>query len=151
MTVHLATGPKERPTTGRLARRGRRRVPWWLLLLVFLLIVAVIALAIILAHNNSSSSKAKQDVTVQACNADPGGGKPKASGQIVNKSSKTSNYVVRLKFLDAQGNQVTDGVDGVKGVKPLETVKFDLTGIQKAKGPLTCEVTGVTRTHLPGQ
>lgn len=132
------------------AERPRRRV-WPIVLLVLLLLIIIAVVAVILAHRNSSSDTAKKDVTITACNADPGGGKPKAEGQVVNQSSKTSNYVIRVKFTDAQGNRVAEGVDGVKGVKALETSKFTLTGDSGAKGPLKCEVSGVTRTHLPGQ
>lgn len=130
---------------------ARRRRPWLLVLVVVLLLIAVAVLAVILAHKNSASDAAKQDVTVSACKANPGGGKPKAMGQIVNHSSKTSNYVVQVKFLDAEGNQVAEGADAVRGVKALETSNFTLEGDRSAKGQLKCEVSGVTRTHIPGQ
>src|SRR5213082_3349418 len=76
---------------------------------VLILALVIIAAVVVFAKDDSS---AKRDVTVQACTGD----KPTASGQIVNHSSKTSDYVVRLKFTDAQGNQVAEGVDGVKSV-----------------------------------
>jgi len=90
-------------------------------------------------------------VTVAACNADPGGGDPTASGQIVNDSSKTSNYVIRLRFNDAQGNGVSEGVVAVDDVEAGATARWELTGTRSAEGPLTCEITDVSRTHLPGQ
>ncbi len=136
---------------GQAVVERRRRRPWLLVLVVLLLIIAVAVLAVILAHRNSSSDKAKKDVTVGACNAPAGGGKPKAVGQIVNHSSQTSNYVVRVKFKDAQGNVVSDGLDAVKSVKASATANFSLEGASSAKGPLTCEVSSVTRTHIPGQ
>ena len=110
-----------------------------------------VVVAIVVFAGNNSSDPAKDDVTVQACNADPGGGQPKASGQIVNNTSKPSNYVVRLEFLDAQGNQVSEGATAVKDVEPSQTASWELTGTRDARGPVKCEVTGVSRTHIPGQ
>jgi hypothetical protein len=119
--------------------------------LVALIIVAALVIVAIALFRDNGSSSAKKDVNVQSCTADPGGGKPTARGQIVNRSSKTSNYVIRLKFTDAQGNQVSEGASAVKDVASNETAAWDLTGTRGAKGPLNCEVTGVTRTHIPGQ
>ena len=120
-------------------------------LIAVLIVAAAIVVAIVVFAGGSSSNPAEEDVTVQACAADPGGDKPKASGQILNHSSKASNYVVRLTFTDPQGNQVSEGVVAVKDVEPDETAAWELTGARDAKGPLRCEVSGVSRTHIPGQ
>ena len=118
-------------------------------LLVTLVVIAAIVLAVVLVTRTSDD--AKDDVTVAACNADPGGGDPSASGEIVNDSSKTSNYVIRLRFNDAQGNGVSEGVVAVDDVEAGATARWELTGTRAAEGPLTCEITDVSRTHLPGQ
>jgi hypothetical protein len=97
------------------------------------------------------SASARADVTVQSCQADPSGGKPTASGTIVNHSSKPSNYVIRLKFTDGQGNEVSEGVNAVKDVEAGANATWKLTGSRGAKGPVKCDVTGVNRTHVPGQ
>jgi len=117
--------------------------------LIGLLIVAAVIIATVVFAK--SDHAAKGDVTVQTCNADPAGDKPTASGQILNHSTKTSNYIIRLKFTDAQGNQVAEGVNGVKSVAPGATATWTLEGDRDAKGPVQCKVTGVSRTHLPGQ
>jgi hypothetical protein len=118
-------------------------------LLVALAVIGLVVLAVVLVTRTSDD--AKDDVTVSACNADPEGGDPTASGQIVNDSSKTSNYVIRLRFNDAQGNGVSEGVVAVDDVDSGATAQWELTGTRSAQGPLTCEVTDVSRTHLPGQ
>jgi hypothetical protein len=118
-------------------------------LLVALVVIAAIVLVVVLVTNTSDD--AKDDVSVATCEADPGGGDPTASGQIVNDSSKTSNYVVRLRFNDAQGNGVSEGVAAVDDVEAGATARWELTGTRSAEGPLTCELTDVSRTHLPGQ
>lgn len=129
-------------------RKGKKAL-WTILGLILLALIAAAVVAFLLARKTTDD--AKKDSTVKACNADAGGGKPKASGQILNHSSKTSNYVIRLKFNDAQGNSVSEGAAPVKDVEANKTATWELTGTRSAKGPLTCEITGVSRTHLPGQ
>jgi hypothetical protein len=120
-------------------------------IVALLVVVAAIVVAVVVFAGSNSSNPAKDDVTVQACSADPAGGKPTASGQILNNTSKPSNYVIRLDFLDAQGNQVSEGVNAVKDVEPGATASWKLTGTRDASGPLRCELEGVSRTHIPGQ
>lgn len=127
--------------------RGRSAVG----VLVGLLILVAVIIGAVVVFSNRNSASAAGDVTVQSCSADPAGGKPTASGTIVNHSSKTSNYVIRLKFTDAQGNQVSEGVNAVRSVKPAANAVWKLLGSRGVKGPVTCKVSGVNRTHLPGQ
>ena len=93
----------------------------------------------------SSSKSARKDVKITACRADAGGGKPTASGTIVNHSSKTSAYTVHVKFKDPSGNEVGDGVSVVASVDPDTTAKWDTKGSVNAKGPVTCTLDSVTR------
>jgi hypothetical protein len=130
-----------------IEQRRRRVGP----IVALLVIVAAVVVAVVVFAGNNSSDPAKDDVTVQACSADPGGDKPSATGQVVNNTSKSSNYSIRMKFLDAQGNQVSEGVDVVNDVEPGETATWKLGGTRDARGPVRCEVTGVSRTHIPGQ
>src|SRR5262245_49118898 len=88
----------------------------------------------------SSSKSAKKAVKITSCQADPGGGKPTASGTIVNHSSKTSRYTVHVKFYDSSGNAVGDGLSAVGSVDANETAKWDTTGSVDAKGPVTCKL-----------
>jgi hypothetical protein len=134
------------PGDDRPRRRGRL-----LRAIVSLLVLAVIAAVVLVIFIKGTSSKsAKKDVTVTSCSS-TGGGKPKASGKILNHSSKTSNYVIRLKFTDAQGNTVSEGFAPVKSVGADETAIWDVTGDRGAKGSVRCTITGVSRTHVPGQ
>lgn len=119
--------------------------------LLAIAILGAVVVGAVTIFGKDSGASAKSDVTIQACQADPAGGKPSASGNIVNGSSKTSNYVIRLKFKDAQGNQVSEGVNAVRSVKVGANATWRLLGSRKANGPVQCEVTGVSRTHLPGQ
>ena len=113
-------------------------------------VVVVAAVIAVLVINRTSSSSAKEDVTITTCRG-ASNGKPKASGRILNHSSKTSNYVIRLKFTDPQGNTVSEGVAPVQSVDSKKTAVWEITGDRDIKGSAHCEITGVSRTHLPGQ
>jgi hypothetical protein len=117
--------------------------------LLALLVVAAIVVGAVVIFAGDDDESAIGDVTVQRCAAE--GDEPKATGQIVNRSSKTSNYVIRLEFKDPQGNQVSEGATAVKDVEAGETANWTMTGARDARGPLSCEVASVDRSHIPGQ
>ena len=137
------------PVVARVDDRRPRRRGGAAAILVLLVVIALVAFLLI--RRNSNTPDATRDVTVQSCTAGAAGGKPTASGQILNSTSKSSNNVVRLRFKDANGNAVSNGIAAVNGIATNQTAQWQLTGIQAAKGPVTCELTGVTRTHIPGQ
>ncbi len=114
-------------------------------------VVAVAALTSIalLGGCSSDEKNADADVSVAACKADPGGGRPSADGSITNHSSKDSGYAFRVTFNDPAGNKVSDGAVTVSEVKPGATATWHADGAQSAKGPLTCAVTNVVRTAVP--
>jgi hypothetical protein len=97
-----------------------------------------------------SSSKPTGDVKVSSCEADPGGGNPKADGEVTNNSSKDSAFVIRIGFYDSSGNRVSDGADALSGVGANTSAAWHVTGAASAKGPLTCKVLDVRRTAVPG-
>jgi hypothetical protein len=109
--------------------------------------VIVAGLCTVAGTSCSSSKSAKNDVTIASCQADPGGGKPSASGTIVNHSSKTSRYAIHVKFYDSSGNAVGDGLSAVASVDPDETAQWDTKGSLNAKGPVTCKLDTVTRNQ----
>jgi flagellar basal body-associated protein FliL len=131
--------------------RPRRRGRLLRVVVSLLVLVIIVALVLVLAFKGTSSKSAKKDVTVTACGADSGGGKPTASGTILNHSSKASNYVIQITFTDPQGNTVSEGVAAVKDVAADETATWNLTGPRDTNGAVKCEITDVSRTHLPGQ
>jgi hypothetical protein len=95
------------------------------------------------------TTKSTQDATVTACNADPGGGKPTAEGQVRNTSSKTSTFLLTIGFYDSSGNRISEGVDTVGGINAGASGPWHTTGAADAKGPLTCKVTSLRRTFAP--
>jgi hypothetical protein len=116
-----------------------------------LVVAAIVVVAVLMLRDDNSSNPAANDVAVKACNADPAGGEPTASGEIVNHSSKTSNYAITIEFNDPQGNQVSEGATAVNDVEAGDLATWKLTGVREAKGPVGCDISNVSRTHVPGQ
>jgi cytoskeletal protein RodZ len=114
-------------------------------------IVGLVAIAGAGVTGCSSDKKkeAAKDVTVGDCKADPGGGRPTASGTITNHSSKDSAYAFRVEFDDASGNSVSEGAVTVAKVAHGADASWKATGARSAKGDVTCKVKDVTRTAVP--
>jgi hypothetical protein len=127
-------------------RRSGLRV---LLGLLVVAVLAVVVVLVVLATKESSS--AKDDVSITTCRPAAGGGKPTAAGKIANPTSKDSNYTIRLNFVDSAGNTVSQGATSVRDVAAGGTATWELTGVRSADGQVHCELSGVSRTHLPGQ
>ena len=132
------------------ADRPRRRGGLLRAIILIAVVAVIVAVVVVLVIRVTLSSSAKHDVTITACRG-AANGKRKASGRILNHSSKTSNYVIRLRFTDADGNTLSEGVAPVANVASGETAKWNVTGTRDANGPVRCDITGVSRTHVPGQ
>ena len=109
-------------------------------------LLAVVALAGVLT--GCGTSKSTEDAKVTACVADPGGEKPTAAGTVLNSSSETSTFVLRIAFYDSSDNRVSDAVVNVGDVEPAAVGEWQTTGVASAKGPLTCKVTSLNRTSV---
>src|SRR5579862_5799411 len=132
--------------SGRPVTATRRRKP----MRFPILFASAGALAIAaLAGCAASSATAAKDVTITACTASPTGGRPTATGQILNHSSKASAYTIHVKFKDSAGNGVGDGVAAVAKVDHGATASWHADGTLSAKGPLTCSLSSVTRNFSP--
>jgi hypothetical protein len=105
--------------------------------------------ALTIATGCSKSSSAAKDATITACTASPSGGHPTAQGRILNHSSKASTYAIHVKFVDAAGNSVGDGLAAVARVDAGTTANWHADGSLDAKGKLTCTLSSVTRTIAP--
>jgi hypothetical protein len=110
--------------------------------------VAVL-LAAALTGCSTSSAVAAKDVTITACTSSSTGGRPTASGRIVNHSSKASLYTIHVKFTDTSGNGVGDGLAAVAKVEAGATANWHATGSLDAKGHVTCKLAAVTRNLSP--
>lgn len=108
--------------------------------------LAVVALTGALA--GCGTSKSTKDATITACMADPGGKEPTASGTVLNSSSETSTFILRIGWYDTSDNRVSEGVTNVGDVEPNQTGEWSTTGVTSANGPLMCKVTSLNRTSV---
>ncbi|MER6914326.1 hypothetical protein ABT354_21865 [Streptomyces sp. NPDC000594] len=88
---------------------------------------------------------AKKDVTLKECAVDDSAKVPIALVNITNNSSSTSNYVIDIVFVDADGASVTKGVANVDGVAQGESTDARVRGLEEVEGEVNCEVAYVTR------
>ena len=107
--------------------------------------LAALCIGALFAGCAASSKTAAKDVTITACKASPTGGRPTAAGSITNNSSKASIYTIHVKFKDASGNGVGDGIAAVAKVDPGTKAKWHVTDAVSAKGKVNCEIGTVTR------
>ncbi len=108
--------------------------------------VAVVMAAGLIAGCGTSTSTA--DATVLTCAVGPGGGQPTAQGTVVNTSSETSTFVVRVSFYDSRGDRVSEGVTNVGDVEPATTGNWTITGVTSTNEAPTCKVTSLRRTSV---
>ena len=113
-------------------------------------VVAGLGVSLLSGCGGGSSKSPDGDIAVTACAADPAGGGPKASGAIVNHTSKPSSYTFRVRFLDASGNEVSQATSAVARVEPNATANWSVQGGPSAKGPLTCKVDHQARVAILG-
>jgi len=101
---------------------------------------AVLGIALLPGCNGGTSNDPNADITVTSCAADPSGGKPRASGAIVNHSSRPSHYTFVVRFVDSSGNVVTEAPNAVARVEPSATAAWTALGEKSANGPVTCRL-----------
>ncbi len=85
------------------------------------------------------------DVEITACEVADFTNWPSAKVTITNRSSKTSNYIVQVEFLDAGGTRLGDGTAAANNLDPGQSAKETAQGLSKVSGKITCEVADVTR------
>lgn len=100
--------------------------------------------------SNSGAAKgtktgAEGDVKITACEVEPSLKWPSAKLTITNRSSKTSNYMVQVEFVDKSGTRIGEGVAATNNLAPDQVAKETAQGTGDASGKITCKVTEVTR------
>ncbi|MFF3562051.1 FxLYD domain-containing protein [Streptomyces sp. NPDC002574] len=85
------------------------------------------------------------DVKLIACEIEAFTTWPSAKLTITNRSSKTSNYMVQVEFVDAKGTRISEGFAGTNNLRPGQSAQEVAQGTAEATGKVTCRVTDVTR------
>lgn len=87
-----------------------------------------------------------KDVEIAACNVDDTLHWPSADVTITNHTSKSSNYLVNVEFVDASGTRIGEGVAATSNLAAGQAAKTKAQGAVDAKGQkVSCKVTSVTR------
>jgi hypothetical protein len=98
---------------------------------------------------SSGSAKAADDVTIDACAKDDLG-YMYADITILNHSSKTSNYLGTVNFLDAEGTKIAEGGIASNNIEPDQKAIEKAVTLEEAPGEFTCKVASVTRYASAG-
>ncbi|MEU0157952.1 FxLYD domain-containing protein [Streptomyces sp. NPDC006261] len=88
---------------------------------------------------------AEGDVKITGCEVSDATGWPKADVLITNRSSKTSNYIVSVEFVDGSGKRLGDAMAASNNVAAGQEVEEDAQSLDKVSGKVSCRVTKVTR------
>jgi hypothetical protein len=115
------------------------------ILFVIIIAVAVAASRSSTAGSATTAHPAAADIVVTSCALDSTLNLPVAGGKIVNYSSGTSDYILRISFFNSAGTVVAQGTGFEDHVAPRQATAFSVIGNNHASPPLTCKVVDVTR------
>jgi hypothetical protein len=84
-------------------------------------------------------------VRITACEVDSTTDSPSTELLITNRSSKASNYIVHVEFVDASGKRLEEATVGTNNVAPGQQSKVRAQGLAQMTAKITCRITDVTR------
>jgi hypothetical protein len=87
----------------------------------------------------------EDDVELVKCGVDEFGQFPQAELKVTNHSSKDSNYVISVEFLDGSGTRKAEGTAALNNLAPKQTAEEKAVGLSKAPSDLKCKITDVKR------
>ncbi|MGW6564806.1 FxLYD domain-containing protein [Streptomyces sp. NPDC054975] len=85
------------------------------------------------------------DVRIRACEVDPVTKWAGAELLITNRSSKASNYIVQVEFVDASGRRLSEAVAATNNLAPGQQSEVTAQGLDQITTKVTCRITDVTR------
>lgn len=97
------------------------------------------------ASKPAAPTGAKADVKITACELDTTMGWAKAELTITNGSSKKSNYMVSIEFVNASGTRLGEAIAATNNLAPGQAANVTAQGLDQIKDKITCKVTEVTR------
>jgi hypothetical protein len=100
------------------------------------------------AGREAEAPKAKgpeADVELVKCSTDEFGQFPQAELKVTNNSSKTSNYVIQVEFLDGSGTRKAEGTAALNNLASGQVAEEKAVGLSKAPDGLKCKITKVDR------
>lgn len=88
---------------------------------------------------------AKSDVEIKSCEVDGTLNWPSAGLTITNHSSKSSNYIINIEFVDAGGTRLAEGIAATNNLAAGQAANVKAQGTGEVKGKISCRVVDVTR------
>lgn len=95
--------------------------------------------------SNNGENPPQADVAVQKCEIESIFRYPKATLKITNNTSKRSDYIISVNFLDASGTKIAEGGALSSNIDPGQSAIETAGGLTEMKGAVTCKVTDVNR------
>jgi hypothetical protein len=95
------------------------------------------------------SADATGDVELAGCEVDATLHWPSAQLKVTNHSSKSSNYMIQVEFVDAAGTRIGEGVAATNNLAAGQAATLKAQGATDTKGKISCKVTNVTRYAAP--
>lgn len=96
------------------------------------------------SSSGNTENPPPDDVEVTGCDVDAAGW-VRASGTIVNHSSKPSTYFIQVEFV-AGGTRFAEGIASSSTVAPDQTVEWEASGVTEPRDGFECKVISVERT-----
>lgn len=93
----------------------------------------------------ANADDATGDVEIGSCQVDPTLHWPSADLKITNHSSKSSNYIVNIEFVDAGGTRLAEGIAATNNLAAGQAANVKAAGTAEVKGKVSCKVSKVTR------
>lgn len=97
------------------------------------------------APTQATTSGPRGDVRITACEVDSTTRWPSAELVITNRSSKASDYVVHVEFVDASGRRLSEAVASSSNVAPGQQSRVTAQSLNQVATEVSCRVTDVTR------
>lgn len=88
---------------------------------------------------------AEADVKITSCEVDSATNWAKAELTITNGSSKKSNYMISIEFVNGAGTRVGEAIAASNNLAPGQAAQETAQGLDQIKEKVTCKVTKVTR------
>lgn len=92
-----------------------------------------------------SEPDARADVRLTKCAVEPSTGWPTAELRITNHSSETSDYLVAVEFVGADGVRIDEGFATTNNLASDRMANASASGLREASGKVVCRITDVTR------
>ncbi|MFJ9770849.1 FxLYD domain-containing protein [Kitasatospora sp. NPDC101157] len=98
---------------------------------------------------SAGDAEAAKDVEVTGCVVDPAIHWPTANLKVTNHSSRTSNYIIQVEFVDKSGTRVGEAPAATNNLAAGGSATLKALGATEVKGEITCRVSGVNRFAAP--